>query len=135
VIAGGHAIFRISDGTGSIDCAAYRKSGSFRKLVSGLLAGDRISAYGGIGKYPGTINLEKLEVNSLGKTEKAEVPVCCEKNMTSTGKDRGYKCKKCGKRVSHREVKVSHGFRVVSPGLYDVPPGSRRHLSKPVFLY
>ncbi|MFH0861763.1 MAG: tRNA(Ile)(2)-agmatinylcytidine synthase [Candidatus Altiarchaeota archaeon] len=133
-VAGGHTIFRLEDDTGAIDCAAYKKSGSFRKIVANLEVGDKVSAYGGLGKYHKTLNLEKIEVLSLSIRETVEIPSCCGKNMTSTGRDGGYKCKKCGKRISHKEVKVSHGFGAISPGTYDVPPGSRRHLSRPVFL-
>jgi len=133
-IAGGHVVFTLSDGTGKIDCAAYRKTGSLKKVASKLATGDSLRVYGGIGKYENTINLEKIEIKSLREKEVFKRPICCWKNMTSLGKNKGYKCKKCGKKVSQKEVMVSHEFRPISAGLYDVSPGSRRHLSRPAFL-
>ncbi|MFH1055027.1 MAG: tRNA(Ile)(2)-agmatinylcytidine synthase [Candidatus Altiarchaeota archaeon] len=134
ILPGGHVIFTLKDGSGSIDCAAYKPSGVFRKAVGLLLPGDRVLACGGVGKYPGTINLEKIEVKSLAELTQREPPLCCGKRMTSSGKDKGYKCRKCHKKVSQEKTKISQKVRELMPGIYDAPPGSRRHLSKPAFM-
>jgi tRNA(Ile2)-agmatinylcytidine synthase len=133
-LRGGHVVFTVSDQTGSIDCAVYRQGGTFRKAAAALEVGDEVEASGGIGKYPGTLNLEKMVVKSAAEGLKADVPACCGKNMTSAGKGKGYKCKKCGRKLSQKEVKVIHTARGVFEGTYDAPPGSRRHISKPAFL-
>jgi tRNA(Ile2)-agmatinylcytidine synthase len=133
-IAGGHVIFRISDSSGSIDCASYRKSGDFGKEARKLAIGDSIIASGGVGKYPQTLNLEKLQVLGLAITPRTERPICCGRNMTSAGAGKGFKCKKCGKKVSQTEVKVSQGSRGLLEGIYEAPSGARRHLSRPSFL-
>jgi tRNA(Ile2)-agmatinylcytidine synthase len=133
-IRGGHVIFKLSDESGSIDCAAYKPSGAFQNIVKELAVGDTVKAYGGVSKYLSTINLEKVEVLSLrGKFER-KPPKCCQKNMTSAGKNKGYKCKKCNKKVSHAGIKISQKERLLTPGVYDSPPGARRHLSRPVYL-
>jgi len=134
IISGGHIIFSITDATGEIDCAVYKKSGTLRDIAAALTMDDEIKAYGGISRHPKTINLEKIEVMALCQEKTTTKPKCCSKTMTSAGREKGYKCKKCGKKVSHGEVMVCPGDRSIKLGLYDVPPGSRRHLSRPVFL-
>jgi len=136
-ITGGHTIFTIQDASGSIDCAAYKKSGPLREAAVKLGVGDGVRVYGGIGRYPKTINLEKMDVNSVQEETKPAPPTCCGKRMTSAGRDKGYKCKKCGKKVSQKDsVNKSAKIQVVrlQTGMYDNQPGSRRHLSKPLFL-
>jgi tRNA(Ile2)-agmatinylcytidine synthase len=50
--------------------------------------------------------------------------------MTSDGKGKGYKCKKCGARAKDPEIKEIS--RTLKPGWYEVPPTARRHLAKPL---
>ena len=133
--AGGHVFFRLCDDTGTIDCAAYKKSKTFQDTVLRLDVGDEVIVCGGIGKYPHTINLEKIEVTEVAQKWSSKPPTCCGKNMTSAGKGKGYKCKKCAKKTSQKEVKYEKISRKIIPGIYDVPAGSRRHLSKPVYLH
>lgn len=133
-IRGGHVIFTLSDDSGSIDCAAYKPSKNFRDIVSLLVPGDEVNASGGLSKYVKTVNLEKIEVTKLVDIASNAKPICCGKNMTSAGKNKGFKCKKCGNKVRTISEKVSHESRSLFLGFYDVPAGSRRHLSRPVFL-
>jgi tRNA(Ile2)-agmatinylcytidine synthase len=50
--------------------------------------------------------------------------------MESSGKDKGYRCRKCGtKQASPLYEKVE---RALEPGLYEVPPSARRHLAKQI---
>jgi tRNA(Ile2)-agmatinylcytidine synthase len=134
-IKGGHVVFELSDSTGSIDCAAYKPTGPFRIIASQLAVGDGVKVSGGIGKYPKTLNLEKIEIKSLADLPKLAPLTCCGRKMTSAGKNKGLKCKKCSKKISLEDVKVSHESRSLSLGVYNVPAGARRHLSKPTFLY
>jgi tRNA(Ile2)-agmatinylcytidine synthase len=85
---------------------------------------------GGISKYPDTLNLEKIRVLGLAKLYKKVVPVCCGKNMKSAGKNKGYKCSKCGKR--NRKTRVEKTERGLELGFYEATAGARRHLSKPL---
>ncbi|MBU0761664.1 MAG: tRNA(Ile)(2)-agmatinylcytidine synthase [Candidatus Altiarchaeota archaeon] len=133
-VPGGHVIFGLTDKTGSIECAAYKPSRDFRDIASFLAVGDEIKVYGGISKYVKTINLEKIEVIRLNDILSSSRPVCCNKNMSSAGRNKGFKCKKCSKKILKTGVKISQKNRSLFLGIYDVPAGSRRHLSKPVFL-
>ncbi len=134
-IAGGHVIFRLSDETGAIDCAVYKPGKALTDYAMRLVEGDEVVVHGGIGRYAGTLNVEKFEVKTLSETVAVDAQMCCGKRMTSAGSGKGHKCKKCGKRVSHDSGRVSQGVRGILEGVYDAPPGSRRHLSKPAYLY
>lgn len=130
VISGGHVIFKLEDETGSLDCAAYAPTGDFKNIIKELKIGDSIIVYGGVAKYPDTVNLEKINVKTLTKQFQAKNIRCCNRKMTSAGKDKGVKCRLCGRRVKKREnVEIS---RKIKCGFYEVPPRARRHLSKPI---
>ena len=131
-IEGGHVLFSIADGTGEIDCAAYEPTGRFREIARKLLTGDRIRAHGGIGKYTKTLNLEKIEILKLIKAHKKESPACCGRTMTSAGKGKGFKCRKCGKRKDENSAALKEIPRHLKEGLYEAPPRAMRHLSKPI---
>ena len=131
-IEGGHVLFSIADSTGEIDCAAYEPTGGFREIARKLLTGDKIRAYGGIGKYINTLNLEKIEILELTKTHKKESPACCGRTMTSAGKDKGFKCRKCGKRKDLNSAVIREIPRGLKDGFYEAPPRAMRHLSKPI---
>jgi tRNA(Ile2)-agmatinylcytidine synthase len=131
-IEGGHVIFKLRDDSGEIDCAAYQPTGGFRDTVRKLIPGDTVRAYGGIGKYPDTINLEKIMVMELKTLFKVNAPLCCGRRMTSAGKDKGFKCRKCKKRLGEDAVTQMEIPRDLKQGFYEVPPRARRHLSKPL---
>lgn len=137
VIEGGHIIFTLEDDSGEIECAAYEPTKKFRDVVRKLAPGDQLVVCGGIGNK-GTLNMEKIEITDLAKVYEYLNPLCeCGKRMKSAGKNKGYKCPKCGSKKSvegkdeeireKREVK-----RTISKGFYEVPPSARRHLSKPL---
>jgi tRNA(Ile2)-agmatinylcytidine synthase len=137
VIPGGHVIFKICDGTGKIDCAAYEPTRQFREVVKKLVVGDKVRAYGGIKEKPElplTINLEKIAILKLAPTLKKVNPVCkrCGKRMKSEGKDKGYSCKKCKIRLPPKAAKILKMPRDVMVGAFEVPPRARRHLAKPL---
>ncbi|MGB9175847.1 MAG: tRNA(Ile)(2)-agmatinylcytidine synthase [Methanoregula sp.] len=127
---GGHVSFTIRDGGDAVRCMAYEPTKNFRQVVRQLLPGDRIIAAGSYKKE--SINLEKMRVVSLAKEELVRPPLCtpCNKRMTSNGKDKGYKCKKCGARSDEPDVQVIP--RTLKTGWYEVPPTARRHLAKPL---
>jgi tRNA(Ile2)-agmatinylcytidine synthase len=127
---GGHVSFTICEGDDAVRCMAYEPTKNFRQIVRQLLPGDRIIAAGSYKK--GSINLEKMNVVSLAKAEKVRPPLCaaCGKRMTSDGKNKGYKCKKCGARAD--EPDIQEVSRTLEAGWYEVPPTARRHLAKPL---
>jgi tRNA(Ile2)-agmatinylcytidine synthase len=50
--------------------------------------------------------------------------------MTSDGKGKGWKCKKCSARADAPDVQEIP--RTLKEGWYEVPPTARRHLAKPL---
>ncbi|MFH1722134.1 MAG: tRNA(Ile)(2)-agmatinylcytidine synthase [Candidatus Altiarchaeota archaeon] len=135
VIEGGHVFFGLSDGSGSIDCAAYEPTGEFRSEVSKLQVGDRITVTGCIGKYPGTVNLEKFRVNGLVEQKIIDAPYCCNgKKMTSAGRVQGFKCRHCSNSITLESAPTKIIPRELVTGWYEVPPKARRHLARPLAL-
>lgn len=129
-IQGGHVLFTIAENGSKIDCAAYEPTKNFRDVVRKLCIGDRIAVYGGVKDQ--TINLEKIEVLSLEDQFIVRNPKCpkCQKRMKSSGKNQGYRCRKCG--TTSREKEHIIVLRDLKLGLYEVPPCARRHISKPL---
>lgn len=127
---GGHVSFTLRDSSHDVRCMAYEPTKGFRRTVRHLVPGDSVLAVGSYKK--GSINLEKMQVCSLARATKIRPPVCpgCTKRMTSAGRNKGYKCKKCGARA--QEPEVQEFPRMLQAGWYEVPPTARRHLAKPL---
>ncbi|MFA4877319.1 MAG: tRNA(Ile)(2)-agmatinylcytidine synthase [Methanoregula sp.] len=127
---GGHVAFMIRDGDGTVRCMAYEPTKNFRHSVRQLVPGDEILVCGSFKK--GSINLEKMKVISLEKARIVRPPLCtaCNKRMTSDGKGKGYKCRKCNARAAGPEVREIP--RTLETGWFEVPPTARRHLAKPL---
>jgi len=129
---GGHVSFLLSGGIddGEVQCMAYEPTKGFRDIVRSLLPGDTITICGSLKE--GSINLEKMQVHTAPAHRRAEAPICdsCGKRMTSAGKDKGYKCRKCGERAASPDYTTI--ARTLVPGWYEVPPCARRHLARPL---
>jgi tRNA(Ile2)-agmatinylcytidine synthase len=127
---GGHVSFTMGDGTNTVRCMAYEPTKNFRQVVRQLVPGDEVIAAGSFKK--GSINLEKIRIVSLARPAITRPPLCpaCNKRMTSDGKGKGYKCKKCDARSDTPDVQEI--CRTLEPGLYEVPPIARRHLARPL---
>ncbi len=139
IIEGGHVIFTIGDGSGSVDCAAYEPSGGFRAIITELREGDDVRVAGGVRETDLglTLNLERLEVLSLASEQMLVNPRCpeCGGPTESMGKGQGLRCKRCGHRGADL-VKVSQEVpRRIKQGLYLPPPRAERHLTKPLKRY
>ncbi len=134
IIEGGHVIFRIKDESGEIDCAAYEPTKGFRKLVLKLIPGDFVRVWGSVSSYPGTLNLEKIQVIRLEPIYEKENPICpkCGKRMKHLGRGKGYRCPKCKFRLPEGSEKIRKVEREIFPGIYEVPPSARRHLAMPL---
>ena len=132
IIDGGHMFFYIFDETGEIECGAYEPTKDFRKIVSHLRPGDVIRIFGGIGEQ-NTFNIEKFQVIKLNDVE-YQNPICeCGKRMTSAGKNKGFKCKKCGNKIqSNKKVPIKIKRFLKNVWFYETPVSARRHLSKPL---
>ena len=135
-----HVIFPIEDESASVDCAAYEPTGGLRKAAIKLVAGDYVEVYGGVRvsqEHPLTINLEKIRLLRLASTTVLRNPLCpeCGKRLKSMGRDKGFRCERCGGRyagVSKVEVRMQ---RDIKRGLYMTSPRSQRHLTKPLRRY
>ena len=127
---GGHVSFMMNDGENSLRCMAYEPTKNFRQIVRQLVSGDEVIAVGSFKR--GSINLEKIRIISLARSLITRTPLCsaCNKRMTSDGKGKGWKCKKCGAKAGEPEVKEIS--RSLKNGWYEVPPTARRHLAKPL---
>jgi tRNA(Ile2)-agmatinylcytidine synthase len=127
---GGHVSFTIRDRGHTVRCMAYEPTKNFRQVVRQLVPGDAIIAVGSFKKE--SINLEKIRIISLARPVITHPPLCpaCNKRMTSDGKGKGYKCKKCGARSDEKDVQEIP--RTLETGWYEVPPTARRHLAKPL---
>lgn len=132
IIDGGHMFFYLEDESGEIECGAYEPTKNFRHTVSDLHQGDVIEVYGGIGEQ-NTFNIEKFQVIELNDVE-FKNPVCvCGKRMTSAGKNKGFKCKRCGRKIdSSEKVPVKIARNLKNSKFYETPVSARRHLSKPL---
>jgi len=130
IIRGGHVIVKIRDNTGEIECAAYEPTKNFRNVIMNLVPGDVVEVYGGVCGYPNTINLEKIKIIKLvDKVERNPICKKCGIRMESLGKNKGYRCPRCGKKSKGKVLeKIS---REINIGIYEVPPAARRHLSRP----
>jgi tRNA(Ile2)-agmatinylcytidine synthase len=127
---GGHVSFTIQKVDHTVRCMAYEPTKNFRHIIRQLVPGDEMIAVGSFKK--GSINLEKIRVVSLARPAISRPPLCtaCNKRMTSNGKGKGWKCKKCDARAADPEVQEIP--RTLKTGWYEVPPTARRHLAKPL---
>jgi len=140
-VTGRHVIFSMKDDSGRMDAAAYEPTGSFRKVVKGLIEGDIVEVYGGVRKgsvaYPRTVNLEKIKVLKLAEQMVLENPRCpkCGRRMESAGREQGFRCRRC--KLEMREAKKLHIAvgRTIEEKLYIPPAKAHRHLTKPISRY
>lgn len=126
---GGHVFVQISDGTATLECAAFEPTKRFRDRVRALRVGDHITAAGEVSD--GTLKLEKFAARELVTTERVS-PICpdCGRSMKSAGRDQGYRCRDCG--TARAEKAQRDVERQIEPGWYEVPPCARRHIAKPL---
>ena len=124
--------FFIGDESGSIECGAYEPTKGFRKHIVQLKKGDVLKLFGGVSEN-NTFNIEKFQVLKLNDVEYKN-PICkCGKRMTSAGKDKGFKCKKCGNKIKNGEkIEVKIHRALTEGSFYETPVSARRHLSKPI---
>ncbi len=133
-IKGGHVIVRMTDGE-EIDAAFYEPSRGLRGVARALLPGDTVQIVGSVRDRPRSLNVEKLGVASLVEdVRKVHNPKCdaCGKRMGSMGAGQGFRCKRCGALAPPGAAESAVVPRQVSPGWYEPPVSSRRHLHKPL---
>ncbi len=140
IIRGGHVIFNLKDDTGSITCSVYKQTGRLNRLAKLLHKGDFIEVGGGIipfKSYGNTLNVEYIRFIYAKPIESYLNPLCprCGSRMKSMGRNKGFKCPKCGYKNSEiRKIKKIFP-RYIDLGLYTQSPIAYRHLTKPFETY
>ncbi len=135
---GGHVFFSISDTTGTIDCAAYEPTGSFRHVVQKLCKDDIVIIDAGVrpaSRTHGlTLNVEGLEIIKIAEVYDDMNPVCskCGKRMKSAGLGKGFKCVRCGHKDPNAKKTRVLRERDIRPGRYLPVLSAQRHLTRPV---
>lgn len=126
----GRVTVTLRDAHGTLRCAAYAPTRSFRALVTRLAAGDDVTMCGGIHTGPDgapTLGIEKMRVHHAG-ARRAGNPACgCGDRMKSAGRAAGFRCPTCGARASEPRTR-SAGIE----GWHEVPASARRHLAMPL---
>jgi len=141
VIEGGHVILRLERSGEEIECAAYEPTGFLNGAARRLIDGDAIRAYGSIKASPSTtgrcLNLEKIELLRLAPSSVLRNPRCtkCGKSMSSLGRDKGFRCKKCGCHMPKAEKVPVEVSRSLKETLYISSPRAHRHLMRPYSRY
>ena len=136
---GGHVIFTIKSGNTEIDCAAYEPTKRFRKIIRELMEGDKVQVYGGVRpaseKTPITINIEEIHLLNLVTIQDKIIQKCpiCGASLTSAGKNKGLKCKKCSYSSPEKRELYKLRSRKIRTGVrYVIPVCAQRHLTKPI---
>ena len=115
-----------------MECAAFEPTKSFRDIVWKLCVGDKLTIYGGLNDNH-TFNIEKFKLNEIAPQYEYSNPICvCGKRMKSAGKDKGFKCPKCSRRLRDGKKIRKSIPRDLDIGFYEVPTEARRHLAKPI---
>lgn len=127
---GGHVTFSLDRKGSFICCMAFEPTKKFRDRVRMLKAGDEVMVAGSYLRR--TINMEKFCLIKTDPVYIKKPPVCqeCNRRMTSAGTGKGYKCRRCGRKDKNPVLFSQDG--PLQPGWYEVPPGARRHLSRPL---
>jgi tRNA(Ile2)-agmatinylcytidine synthase len=106
-----------------------------------LIVGDHVEVYGGVrkpsGNIPLTLNLEKIHLLKLAPKIVYQNPICtrCGKRLKSMGKQKGFRCDKCGSRYPRAEKVEVKLKRNIKRGRYITSTRSQRHLTKPYGRY
>ncbi len=137
IISGGHVVFRVSDSSHNIQCAAYEPTGDFRWDVMKLRVGDKLTILAGVRpsshSYDMTLNVEGMVINYLEDHIEYSNPLCsqCGRRMKSAGKEKGFKCPHCGYKVREHTKAGQHVPRELQLGYYLPRLGAQRHLTRP----
>jgi tRNA(Ile2)-agmatinylcytidine synthase len=136
-----HVILSIKDEIEEVDCAAYEPTGMLRKVARQLVPKDEIEVYGAVRQpvrtNPLTINLEKIRILTLQPSFNVRNPKCkkCGKRLKSMGKNKGFRCERCGTRFRHAQKTRISTNRELEERLYFTSTRSQRHLTKPLRRY
>jgi len=135
IVKGGHVFFSIISDGYELRCAVYKPT-EMSFVALSLIKGDKVCIGGGIRKasknHPRILNLEFIDVINLEKNLIKSNPICkkCDKKMKSKGKNQGYQCTKCGKKLANKIILEIP--RKIKKQLYIPSVSAHRHLSRPL---
>ncbi len=135
IMEGGHVKVRVCDRSGCIDSMFYKETGRLNRAARLLRVGDEVEIGGGVVPRKGlTLNVEFLRVLSLKTTVNTLNPLCpvCGARMESAGRNKGFKCPKCGYHSSRLQKIQEELPRILEPGLYIQSVRAYRHLTRPL---
>ena len=139
VIKGGHVFIKIKNRKKIINCAVYAPTISLKNLARNLKEGDEIELGGGISrkskKFGRILNVEYIKIIKLTDRSIKKNPLCkkCNKSMKSIGKNKGYRCIKCGSKSN--KIRKIESNNEIENKLYLPVLSAQRHLIKPVDRY
>ena len=139
VIKGGHVFIKIKNRKKIINCEVYAPTITLKNLARNLKIGDEIELGGGISrkskKFGRILNVEYIKTIKLTDRSIKKNPLCkkCNKSMKSIGKNKGYRCIKCGSK-SNKIRKIERKSEIENK-LYLPVLSAQRHLIKPVDRY
>jgi tRNA(Ile2)-agmatinylcytidine synthase len=135
---GGHLFFDLCDPDCCVTVAVYEPAKELRDVVELLEVGDVVEVYGCArppsSKHELTVNLEKIKIIELAEVYVHENPKCpvCSSRMKSAGRNKGYKCVKCGFKDPTATKLARRVERKLTPGWYQPPKHAFKHLMKPI---
>ena len=139
VIKGGHVFIKIKNKKKIINCAVYAPTISLKNLARNLKTGDEIELGGGISrkskKFGRILNVEYIKVIKLTDRSIKKNPLCekCNKSMKSIGKNKGYRCIKCGSKSN--KIRRIKSMNEIENKIYLPVLSAQRHLIKPADRY
>jgi tRNA(Ile2)-agmatinylcytidine synthase len=139
--SGGHVYLKLASQGQELSLAIYEPTGDLGKVARRLAAGDVVSVWGGVrrrtGNHPELLNVEKLQVHSIIRTERDLNPKCfdCGSRMKSEGLRKGFQCPRCGKKLLNPVIRHRSSRRDIRTGIYLPSPRAHRHLTKPLVRY
>ena len=141
VIKGGHAMFSVRDPIGAVVNAAVYEPTDMVGIASKLEVGDVIRIGFGVrkpsSKHLRVLNVEYLQVLETNEIFETVNPLClpCNKRMKSEGTNKGFRCRKCGLRISEVKKILIPKPRMIETKLFVPTPRAHRHLTKPIHRY
>lgn len=131
---GGHVFFELRAASGTILCAVFKETGKLNAVARLLREGDLVEVMGGVSPPDNgmlTVNVEALRVLWPVPEVVKAYPRCpvCGGRLSSAGRGKGVKCRRCGYRSMDIAPVTKKRPRVLEPGIYLQSPRAYRHLS------
>ncbi|MGI0055168.1 MAG: TiaS agmantine-binding domain-containing protein [Thermoplasmata archaeon] len=131
-LRGGHVTFTIVDGARrELECVAYEPTKTLPRVARHLENGDRVVVWGSRDAAP-VLRVEGIEVLRWSPQRGAlRPPRCegCERASHSLGRQRGYRCRGCGRRWPPEAGRRDRSVPPAPTGTYHPTPSARRHLA------